>query len=104
MNKELERILEKAAEIAVDPTIGRNPKKALIKNLINIFNSPEIMTVEDDISTKEMTDVLYDTLMQNLQYPQFTPDLADEVWCDAEKGEFSFKIGESKYIISILKC
>jgi hypothetical protein len=52
-------------------------------------------------SSEEMTHVIYDTLFQNVDYPQFDVDGAESQECNAPHKQITFVYKGHKYLMSI---
>ena len=52
-------------------------------------------------SAEEMIDVIYDTLMENVNYPQFNFDEVEEQECDRKNNAITFMYKGHSYKISI---
>ena len=47
------------------------------------------------------TDLIYDTLMGNTQYPQLNFNKVNDQWCDAKNNEITILYGKTAYRIKI---
>ena len=54
-----------------------------------------------NLDNSEITNRIYDTLMQNKQWPNLLLDDIDEQWSDANKGEITFEYMNHKVKITI---
>lgn len=57
--------------------------------------------MKKDKKLSEMSDIIYDTLMKNKQYPQFNPDKVKHQFIENDIGLMYFQYGKDKYIINI---
>ena len=46
------------------------------------------------MTKQEMTDIIYDTLMQNIQHPQFDLDVVEDQEVDSKAGLITFTYGD----------
>ena len=55
------------------------------------------------MTRQTMTDIIYDTLMENKQHPQFNIDNVDNNCTMAAKGIISFSYGDTDYLIRVTR-
>ena len=54
-------------------------------------------------SLKDVTDMIFDTLVKNTQYPQFPTKKLTEQFTNSEDGYINIRLGENTYHIQITK-
>jgi hypothetical protein len=63
----------------------------------------KLITEDAELDGKEITDIIYDTLMKNVGpvYTQLDLDMVDDQEVDARKGTIRFKYGDKNVVISV---
>lgn len=91
--------------------VGKNPNEAETgdypapKYVVKPYDKEDEEKIkkinEDENATKELTNIIYDTLMNNKQNPQFNTDLVDDPMVDNKTNTINFAYNGKFYDVTI---